>query len=142
MVFRHEYQPNRLNEWTMVLGVQSATLLRPPLSALPSLWAAPERASEPGPRLLLDPGVTLGLRGALVLNVLLAFGLGALAFWRLGRLGASAKRRLFWTAAVLLGGPAAYLIHRAVETNRAWKPVPAEATQPAPLLLAGSQRAA
>ena len=140
--FQHEYQPRKLDERALALVAQGATVLRPPLSAVPSLWASPERVSVLGPRLLLDPGVTLGLRGALVLNLALAFGLGALAFRRLQRLGASPRRRFFWASAVLLGGPAAYLVHRAVETNRAWKPLPAEATQPAPLLLAGPLRAA
>ena len=137
VVFQHEYQPRRAKERAMQLAGMGATVLRPPLSALPSLFASPKRVAVPGPRQLLDPGVTLGLRGPLVVNVLLALALAALTFVRLGRLGCPGWRRWFWTVAVVMLGPVGYLCQRLVETARAWRPMPAEAVGPqvGPLLL-------
>lgn len=136
-VFQHHYQPHTFWEKALALLVDTPTLLRPPITTLPSALVSQDAAYRPGWQLLLDPAVILGARAALVGNLLLSLALAGFTFARLRRLGLPPGRRLFWTLSVVGGGLAAFLCARWVETDRAWSGVVKEPAQdkPAPARL-------
>jgi hypothetical protein len=110
------------------------SLLRPPALMVASLLfhrGGPDLGpTDDDTRILLDPLVMLGARWVLALGLLLGAALAALAFRRLTRLGAPARRRVFWSVVVFLFGPAGFVVYRACEPARAWQPVPETVRQP------------
>lgn len=136
--FSHQYAPRTLLERTMQAGMLGLSLLRPPVLVAASLFSPQERitfgnATDDDQRIVLDPMVMLRATGVLPFCLLLGASLAVLTFRRLGRLGVPAPRRAFWTAAVFLLGVLAYLVQRACENTRAWRPL--EETAKPPLLI-------
>ena len=130
LLFTHQYRPYTLGEKAVAAFVYAPVLVRPPLTALPSLLT-PERNAHDLDRLLLAPAVARGGHWLVPLNLLVALALAFLTHRRLGRLGITGGRRRFWVVVVLAGGLPGWLCQRLVETRRAWRPLPA-AEQPAP----------
>jgi hypothetical protein len=134
--FHHVFQPRTPPERAIAALHRGSTLLRPPVLALPGVWADRDRAFELGPALLLDRPVVLGDRGPLIACCALSLALAALRYRRLRKLGAPVARCRYWAVAIALGGAPALLCHLLVERRRAWEPMPAEAEpRPATLLL-------
>jgi hypothetical protein len=138
--FEHTYAPYTIAEKALSFQMHALSLLRAPLLASLSL-AAPRTPPTMGnptdddARIFLDPMVMLGAHWLLGANLLVALALAGLAYWRLGKLGASPARRGFWCGGILLFGVAGYLVYRACENARAWQPL--EGTEPVkrPLLI-------
>jgi hypothetical protein len=124
-VLQHRYQPRTAAEKTLAFLTLGVSVLRPTIISLLSLPAT-DRAFEAGQSLILDQAVAAGERQVLIPIAVLTVLLGALTHRRLRRFGASAARRRFWLAAVLLGGLPVFLCQLLVETRRAWLPMPAE----------------
>jgi hypothetical protein len=136
--FSHRYVPRTVAAKALHFQMQAVSLLRAPLLALTSAGVrlSPVPLGNPtdgDARILLDPVVMLGGTGILVVNLLLGLGLAALAWRRLGQLGAPAPRRGFWTATVFLFGIAGYVLYRTCENRRAWQPL--EVAERRPLLI-------
>jgi hypothetical protein len=132
--FTHDYAPYTLGEKALSVQMHGLSLLRPPALMVASLLfhrGGPDLGpTDDDTRILLDPLVMLGARWVLALGLLLGAALAALAFRRLTRLGAPARRRVFWSVVVFLFGPAGFVVYRACEPARAWQPVPETVRQP------------
>jgi hypothetical protein len=101
------------------------SVLRPCLLTVASLLfphnaPAMDNPTDHDARVVLDPLVMLGAGWPLAVNLLLGAVLAVLTFRRLTRLGVPGARRAFWTAVVVGFGPAAYVVYRACENDRAW----------------------
>jgi len=146
--FTHDYAPYTLGDRALSVQMHGLSLLRPPpLEVASLLFPRSRTVGAAGPignnptdddaRILLDPLVMLGARWVLVINLLLGVGLALLTFRRLTKLGLPAGRRAFWSALVLLTGPAGFVVQRACEGARAWQ-APEPATAKPPLIIASA----
>jgi hypothetical protein len=132
--FSHLYAPYTLAEKMFVVYLAVPGLARPPLLSVLSLATAARplarRGQEIQPAVLLDPMVSRGAGGLVILDLALAAGLIALTWRRLRRLGTGLRRQLFWATIVGLLGVIGYLACRLLETSRAWREVEQEPARP------------
>jgi hypothetical protein len=137
VVFTHRYGPYTSYEKFHCGLLYLAGLIRPSLF---TAYSAVTLAGDPRmayvPSSLLEPLVSGGRRlWLLIVAHLISAGLAWLAARRLIRLGANRTRTAFWIVAVVLGGLAAYVVYRAVETRRAYRAPPMLKPEQAPALL-------
>jgi len=137
VVFAHQYGPYTSYEKLHCGLLYLAGLIRPSIF---TAYSAVTLASDPriayAPSSLFEPLVSGGRRlWLLLVSHLISIGLAWLAARRLIRLGADRARTAFWIGAVVLGGLAAYVIYRAVETRRAYRQAPILKPEQAPPML-------
>jgi hypothetical protein len=117
---RHTYRPRTLVERASALGIELASLIRAPAVQLWSAVSPESRHPHRYEPMGLTDVLVASRPSLLVANLLLGLALAFLAWRRLGRLGAPAAERLFWTANVVALGLAAFICYRLLEPKRAW----------------------
>lgn len=120
-LYRHRYGLHRGEEKALGAVVLGAGLLRAPIAQIASAFQGDLPAwTKKEVRAVFDPFTAGGRRPWLVgLSLLLGAGLALVQGRRLARFGAGRPRRRLWFLAILLGGPALFLLGILLERPRA-----------------------